>query len=96
MERSSATGLFEEPQHPYTIGLLGSIPRLDEEHDRLLAIEGSVPPPFAMPEGCRFNPRCPFTVDACRAADPPMREIAPGHRAACRRAPIEAPLALAA
>jgi peptide/nickel transport system ATP-binding protein/oligopeptide transport system ATP-binding protein len=96
VERASAASLFADPQHPYTIGLLGSIPRLDEDYDRLLSIDGSVPPPFAMPAGCRFNPRCPFTVAACRAEDPPMRAMAPGHGAACLRAPIEAPVGLAA
>jgi peptide/nickel transport system ATP-binding protein/oligopeptide transport system ATP-binding protein len=96
VERSSVSGLFEDPQHPYAIGLLGSIPRLDEEYDRLLSIEGSVPPPFAMPEGCRFNPRCPFTIAACRVTDPPMREMAPGHRAACLRSPIEVSTGLVA
>jgi peptide/nickel transport system ATP-binding protein/oligopeptide transport system ATP-binding protein len=96
VERASAASLFADPQHPYTIGLLGSIPRLDEDYDRLLSIDGSVPPPFAMPAGCRFNPRCPFTVAACRAEDPPMRVMAPGHGAACLRAPIEAPVGLAA
>jgi peptide/nickel transport system ATP-binding protein len=96
VERASAPSLFADPQHPYTIGLLGSIPRLDETYDRLLSIDGSVPPPFAMPGGCRFNPRCPFAVSDCRAEDPPMRVMAPGHAAACLRAPIEAPMGLAA
>ncbi len=88
-ERGPARAIFEEPQHPYTIGLLGSVPRLDEERDRLLAIAGSVPPPFALPHGCRFHPRCPFSAAPCRAGQPPLRELAPGHRAACVRAPVE-------
>jgi peptide/nickel transport system ATP-binding protein/oligopeptide transport system ATP-binding protein len=92
VERGTARDIFEDPQHPYTIGLLGSIPRMEEERDRLLAIEGSVPPPFALPRGCRFHPRCPFAVAACTEADPPLRELAPGHRAACIRAPVEATL----
>jgi len=65
VERAPARTLFEDPQHPYTIGLLGSVPRLDEERETLLAIEGSVPPPFALPAGCRFHPRCPFAQAAC-------------------------------
>jgi len=90
VERGSAQAIFDDPMHPYTIGLLGSIPRLDEERETLLAIEGSVPSPFALPKGCRFAPRCPFAVEACRAAPPPLCEITPGHEAACLRAPIEA------
>jgi peptide/nickel transport system ATP-binding protein len=96
VERSTATALFESPQHPYTIGLLGSMPRLDEDSDRLLSIDGAVPPPFAMPRGCRFGPRCPFALQLCTDTDPPMREMAPGHRAACLRAPIETLQELAA
>ncbi len=94
VERTSAKALFEDPQHPYTLGLLGSVPRLDEDRDRLLAIEGAVPPPFAFPDGCRFNPRCPFAVAACRTELPPLREIVPGHEVACLRAPIEEALAM--
>jgi len=93
VERTSARALFEDPQHPYTLGLLGSIPRLDEDRDRLLAIQGTVPPPFALPPGCRFNPRCPFAIEACRAEVPALREIVPGHAAACLRAPVEESLA---
>jgi len=89
VERAPARALFEDPQHPYTLGLLGSVPRLDEERERLLAIEGAVPPPFALPRGCRFHPRCPFAIEACRAAPPALEEIMPGHRAACIRAPVE-------
>ena len=89
VERAAARDLFEDPQHPYTLGLLGSVPRLDEDRPRLLAIEGTVPPPFALPPGCRFAPRCPFAVAACEAAPPPLREISPGHHVACLRAPVE-------
>jgi peptide/nickel transport system ATP-binding protein/oligopeptide transport system ATP-binding protein len=94
VERTTARELFDDPQHPYTLGLLGSVPRLDEDRDRLLAIDGSVPPPFAFPPGCRFNPRCPFALDLCRSAMPVLREVAPGHQAACHRAPIENALSL--
>ncbi len=96
VERAAAPALFEDPQHPYTLGLLGSIPRLGEERDRLLAIEGAVPPPFALPKGCRFHPRCPFAIEACTAAQPPLEEIVSGHSAACIRAPVEHTLDLAA
>jgi peptide/nickel transport system ATP-binding protein/oligopeptide transport system ATP-binding protein len=95
VERATAEALFASPQHPYTLGLLGSVPRLDEDRDRLLAIEGAVPPPFALPQGCRFHPRCPFAIEACTRAQPPLEEVAPGHRAACIRAPVEQTLELA-
>ena len=99
VERCSASALFADPQHPYSIGLLGSIPRLDEQRDRLLSIDGSVPPPFALPRGCRFHPRCPFAAAPCLDADPPLRELGRGgasHRAACIRAPVEQLAELAA
>jgi peptide/nickel transport system ATP-binding protein/oligopeptide transport system ATP-binding protein len=89
VERAPVAALFDDPQHPYTIGLLGSVPRLDEDRARLLAIEGSVPPPFALPPGCRFAPRCPFAVAACREEVPGLRGIGPGHGVACIRAPVE-------
>ena len=88
VERAPAQSLFDDPQHPYTLGLLGSVPRLDLERERLTAIEGSVPPPHAWPPGCRFAPRCPFAIAECQAAPPPLREVAPGHEAACIRAPL--------
>jgi peptide/nickel transport system ATP-binding protein/oligopeptide transport system ATP-binding protein len=90
VERAPAGALFGDPMHPYTLGLLGSVPRLDEDRESLLAIDGSVPPPFALPTGCRFHPRCPFAAEACKAEPPPLRDIAPGHQAACLRAPVEA------
>ena len=96
VERAPAKSLFDDPQHPYTLGLLGSIPRLDLDRERLTAIEGAVPQPHAWPPGCRFAPRCPFAEPACEAAPPPLREMAPdarraggpGHQAACIRAPL--------
>ena len=89
VERTSGTGIFDDPQHPYTLGLLGSIPKIEEERERLLAIEGSVPAPFALPEGCRFHPRCVFAAAECRETDPPLRSLSAGHVAACLRAPVE-------
>jgi oligopeptide/dipeptide ABC transporter ATP-binding protein len=93
VERAPVAALFATPQHPYTIGLLGSIPRLDGAGKRLAAIEGAVPNPAALPEGCRFHPRCPFAIARCRSAEPPLAEIAPGQFAACWRAPLERALA---
>jgi peptide/nickel transport system ATP-binding protein len=89
VERAPALALFAAPQHPYTIGLMGSVPRLDLDQDRLAAIEGQVPNPMALPAGCRFRARCPFAIAACAAADPPLLEVAPDHFAACIRAPLE-------
>jgi len=88
IERCSVERLFAEPQHPYTIGLLGSIPRLHLEQERLAAIQGFVPNAAALPPGCRFHPRCPFAVDKCRHEVPPLMEITPQHEAACWLAPL--------
>jgi peptide/nickel transport system ATP-binding protein len=89
IERAPAEALFANPEHPYTIGLMGSIPRLDREQERLAAIEGQVPNLTALPQGCRFRARCPFAIAACAEADPPLIEVAPDHYAACIRAPLE-------
>jgi peptide/nickel transport system ATP-binding protein len=89
VERAPVARLFAEPQHPYTIGLLGSIPKLHLVQDRLAAIEGQVPTPMSVMEGCRFAPRCPFADAQCRAAQPPLRELAAGHEAACFKAPLD-------
>jgi peptide/nickel transport system ATP-binding protein len=88
VERAPVAALFETPQHPYTIGLLGSMPRLDGDEKRLAAIEGAVPNPLALPAGCRFHPRCPFVVERCRREEPPLAEVTAGQFAACWRAPL--------
>jgi peptide/nickel transport system ATP-binding protein len=88
IERCAAERLFSEPQHPYTVGLLGSIPRLHLQQDRLSAIEGFVPDAASPPAGCRFHPRCPFVVEKCLREVPPLMEIADDHYAACWRAPL--------
>jgi peptide/nickel transport system ATP-binding protein/oligopeptide transport system ATP-binding protein len=90
VERAPGAAIFDDPQHPYTLGLLGSIPKIEENRDRLLAIEGTVPPPFDLPQGCRFHPRCVFAEAACTMQDPGLRELAANHLAACIRAPVEA------
>ncbi len=90
VERAEVATLFADPQHPYTVGLLGSIPKLHEDQQSLATIEGVVPNPLDMPAGCRFNPRCPFAVDQCRVGEPPLAEVKPGHFSACWRAPLEA------
>jgi peptide/nickel transport system ATP-binding protein len=90
VERAAVGALFADPQHPYTVGLLGSIPKLHVEQQQLTTIEGVVPNPLALPQGCRFHPRCPFAIDQCRAKEPPLAEVKPGHFSACWRAPLEA------
>jgi len=89
VERAPGIEIFDDPQHPYTLGLLGSIPKLEETQERLLAIEGAVPPPFALPSGCRFNPRCVFSTGECERRDPVLRSVAADHDVACLRAPVE-------
>ncbi|HZV67089.1 MAG TPA: ABC transporter ATP-binding protein [Telluria sp.] len=88
VERASVERLFAEPQHPYTIGLLGSIPKLHLAQTRLAAIEGQVPTPMTVMAGCRFAPRCPFADAHCETAAPPLTEQVPGHFAACWKAPL--------
>jgi peptide/nickel transport system ATP-binding protein len=89
VESAPVDALFNDPQHPYTIGLLGSIPRLDVERDRLSTIEGTVPSPANQPRGCRFGPRCPFAQARCIEEPPPLRELGTGHQVACWLAPVE-------
>ena len=89
VEHAPVDALFAEPQHPYTIGLLGSIPKLNVEQDRLAVIEGQVPNPLEPVSGCPFHPRCPFAVEQCRRELPPLTDVTPGHQAACWRAPLE-------
>ena len=88
VERAPVRRLFEAAQHPYTIGLLGAIPELDRRRARLATIEGTVPDLGAELPGCRFAPRCPFAEPRCRADAPSLREVEPGHEAACWRAPL--------
>ena len=89
VEYAPVGALFATPQHPYTIGLLGSIPRLDVKAEELAAIEGMVPSLAELPAGCRFAPRCPFVRERCRQALPPLAVVGPGHRSRCIRAPLE-------
>jgi oligopeptide/dipeptide ABC transporter ATP-binding protein len=88
VERAPVARLFAEPQHPYTIGLLGAVARLDRPVDRLAVIDGTVPSPHEAPRGCRFNPRCPFAVEQCRTETPALAPLGPDHWAACWQAPL--------
>jgi peptide/nickel transport system ATP-binding protein len=89
VESAPVAALFADPQHPYTIGLLGSIPRIEIDRERLSTIEGTVPSPNNQPKGCRFAPRCPFADPRCHAEPPPLRGIGIDHRVACWKAPVE-------
>jgi len=89
VERAPVARLFEAPQHPYTIGLLGAVARLDAPVERLAVIAGSVPSPHQAPPGCRFHPRCPFAVARCKTEAPPLEPLAPDHWAACWQAPLD-------
>ena len=75
--------IFKNPQHPYTVGLLNSIPRLDTQSKYLTPIKGLVCNMMDPPKGCKFNPRCEHAMDICRQEIPKMKEVAPGHFAAC-------------
>ena len=85
VEEAPVGELFKRPRHPYTQGLIRSIPRLDRagRKARLEAIPGVVPSLVDPPPGCRFAPRCSFALPACTRAMPPLREVAPGHKVAC-------------
>ena len=95
VEQAPVRRLFAEPQHPYTVGLLGSVPRLDGDATRLASIDGQVPDPLRRPGGCSFADRCPFVLERCRAEDPPLRSVGAGHVSACWRAPLDPDLLLA-
>ncbi|RXK84996.1 ABC transporter ATP-binding protein [Chlorobaculum sp. 24CR] len=82
-ESGAVRHIFENPLHPYTQGLLKSIPRLGAKKERLNVIEGNVPSATRLPDGCRFAGRCPLSDDHCRREQPPLLEHEPGHRAAC-------------
>ena len=90
VEQAPVRELFSQPQHPYTVGLLGAIPAIAAPRARLSAISGMVPAATAMPAGCRFAERCPFVQPGCRADPVELVELSAGHWSRCRRAPLEA------
>ena len=90
VETGDVMTIFEKPVHPYTAGLLRSVPKLNEETERLHPIDGVVPSPLRMPAGCRFAPRCPNAEQACRRKMPPLRTVSPGHEVRCIKARREA------
>jgi len=83
IEHADLATLFKEAKHPYTQALLGSIPRLDLETERLRVIPGVVPRLINPPPGCRFHPRCEYVKEICRKEEPPLIEIKQGHTVAC-------------
>jgi peptide/nickel transport system ATP-binding protein len=83
VEYADVNTLFNNPKHPYTIGLFNSLPRHDIDMDELEAISGSVPSPAAMPAGCRFAPRCPHAAEICLAEQPDLSELAGGNLVRC-------------
>jgi oligopeptide/dipeptide ABC transporter ATP-binding protein len=100
VEEAATIELFAHPHHPYTEGLLGAMPRVGGEAERLATIPGTVPPPTAWPGGCRFRERCPYSWERCEREHPPLYQINAAHTSRChlavepeRRAHPHVPLA---
>jgi oligopeptide/dipeptide ABC transporter ATP-binding protein len=86
VETGKTDDIYESPKHPYTIGLIGSVPRLDLPRKRQLYVIDGLPPHLArLPSGCSFSPRCRFAIDRCRQEVPPLFDMGPDHLAACFR-----------
>jgi oligopeptide/dipeptide ABC transporter ATP-binding protein len=85
VETGTVDAVFREPRHPYTLGLLRSVPDVDGVRERLSSIPGAPPDPAAPPPGCPFHPRCPFAVAACTSGEFPLRSLAGGRATACIR-----------
>ena len=84
IEDAPVKDLYADPMHPYTLGLLGSLPRIDfQEHQKLVQIEGIPPTVYEQPVSCPFEPRCTFAIDRCREENPPLELRSPGHYVAC-------------
>uniref|UniRef100_UPI0004947709 oligopeptide/dipeptide ABC transporter ATP-binding protein n=1 Tax=Streptomyces xiaopingdaonensis TaxID=1565415 RepID=UPI0004947709 len=83
VETAPVRDLYKNPAHPYTKGLLDSIPRVDQKGQELYAIRGLPPSLLAIPEGCSFNPRCPMAREYCRTEDPPLYDVAAERASAC-------------
>ena len=84
VELAETAAIFSRPQHPYTVALLSAVPVPDPKAARnRIILSGDVPSPVNPPAGCRFHTRCPYAFDRCRVEVPPMKEVAPGHFAAC-------------
>jgi oligopeptide/dipeptide ABC transporter ATP-binding protein len=103
VEQAPVGELFAAAHHPYTEGLLNAMPQVGQERERLATIPGSVPPPTAWPNGCRFHDRCPYAWDRCAIEHPPLYQIGGGHVSRChladepqRRADVHEPLVVRA
>jgi oligopeptide/dipeptide ABC transporter ATP-binding protein len=83
VEVSSTIDVFKRPQHPYTQGLIKSIPQLGGTRTRLEGIPGLAPSPLAWPSGCKFHPRCPLAMEVCKHQAPTLREVESGRQVAC-------------
>ncbi len=83
VESASAEEIFRRPNHPYTQALLLQVPRLESRKTQFQPVKGEIPSPLEPPSGCHFHPRCPHALARCKAEAPALREIAPGHLAAC-------------
>lgn len=83
IEEGDVRTILKEPKHPYTIGLLNSLPKLEESQERLYSIPGNVPIPGSLPTGCRFAPRCEQAVDRCRQEMPELVAVGENHRSRC-------------
>lgn len=83
IESGNKEAIFDHPTHPYTIGLFGAIPKLDDDEEWLHPVEGLPPDPTNLPDGCAFSPRCPYADDECRHGKINENEIAPGHFCRC-------------
>jgi len=83
VEYTDVKTLYADPKHPYTWGLMHSIPHIEKDLDRLEAIPGNVPNPLNFPTGCKYNTRCPFATDKCRTDEPDIVEVEEGHHVAC-------------
>ena len=85
VESADVISIFKKPAHPYTEGLIGSIPKVNEDCERLSTIEGAVPNPFDMPKGCRFHPRCRYAKNICREQEPQLVDLDSDHQVSCWR-----------
>ncbi len=83
VEQATVEEIFAHPEHPYTKGLWGAIPLMEEEKENLSVIPGNVPDLSQPPEGCKFHPRCPFRFDPCDQIAPPLFQTSPGHDVSC-------------
>jgi oligopeptide transport system ATP-binding protein len=84
IEKASVEDLYADPRHPYTLGLLGSLPRVDQDRlERLISIPGLPPDLIGLPPGCPFAVRCPLVIERCHVENPPLIKVGPQHEAAC-------------